>query len=73
MPYDQFVTWQLAGDFLINPARPEQTKELLLATGFNRNHKITEEGGVIQEEYRLSYVTDRNDLFGKAFFFLISE
>ena len=67
MPYDQFVTWQLAGDFLINPARPNQTKELLLATGFNRNHKITEEGGVIQEEYRLSYVTDRNDLFGKAF------
>jgi len=67
MPYDQFVTWQLAGDFLINPAKPNLTKELLLATGFNRNHKITEEGGVIQEEYRLSYVTDRNDLFGKAF------
>ncbi|WP_025761856.1 PSD1 and planctomycete cytochrome C domain-containing protein [Dyadobacter tibetensis] len=62
MSYKDFVTWQLAGDLLPNP-----NKEQLLATGFNRNHKITEEGGVIQEEYRVSYVTDRNDLFGKAF------
>ncbi len=62
MSYKDFVTWQLAGDLM-----PNATKEQLLATGFNRNHKITEEGGVIQEEYRVSYVTDRNDLFGKAF------
>ncbi len=61
MHYDQFVTWQLAGDLL-----PNATKEQILATGFNRNHKITEEGGVIQEEYRVMYVTDRNDLFGKG-------
>ncbi len=46
--YEKFVTWQLAGDLL-----PEPTKEMLLATGFNRNHKITQEGGVIDEEYRL--------------------
>ena len=59
--YDEFVTWQLAGDLL-----PNATKEQLLATGFNRNHKITEEGGVIQEEYRTMYVTDRTDLFGKG-------
>ena len=62
MHYDDFVTWQLAGDLI-----PNATKEQLLATGFNRNHKITEEGGVVDEEYRVSYVTDRNDLFGKAF------
>lgn len=62
MHYDDFVTWQIAGDLL-----PNSTKETLLATGFNRNHKITEEGGVVDEEYRVSYVTDRNDLFGKAF------
>lgn len=62
MPYDQFVTWQLAGDLL-----PNATKEQLLATGFNRNHKITEEGGVIQEEYRIEYVIDRTNTFGKAF------
>lgn len=61
MHYDDFVTWQMAGDLL-----PNSSKEQLLATGFNRNHKITEEGGVIPEEYRMMYVTDRNDLFGKG-------
>ena len=67
-PYDQFVTWQLAGDLLSNP-----TKEQLLATGFNRNHKITQEGGVIQEEYRIEYVTDRTNTFSKAFLALTME
>ncbi|MBX3253358.1 MAG: PSD1 domain-containing protein [Chitinophagaceae bacterium] len=62
MPYNQFVTWQLAGDLL-----PNANKEQLLATSFNRNHKITEEGGVIQEEYRVEYVADRTNTFGKAF------
>lgn len=61
IPYDKFVTWQLAGDLL-----PNSTKEQLLATAFNRNHKITEEGGVIPEEYRVAYVTDRTNTFGKA-------
>jgi Protein of unknown function (DUF1553)/Protein of unknown function (DUF1549)/Planctomycete cytochrome C len=67
-PYDQFITWQLAGDLLPNP-----TKEQLLASGFNRNHKITQEGGVIDEEYRLEYVTDRTNTFGKAFLSLTFE
>ncbi|GAB2557046.1 PSD1 and planctomycete cytochrome C domain-containing protein [Spirosoma aerophilum] len=61
MHYNDFVSWQLAGDLM-----PNSTKEQLLATAFNRNHKITEEGGVIPEEYRTMYVTDRNDLFGKG-------
>jgi len=61
MRYDDFITRQLAGDLI-----PNATKEHLLATGFNRNHKITEEGGIIDEEYRVMYVTDRTDLFGKA-------
>jgi hypothetical protein len=61
LPYNKFVTWQLAGDLM-----PNSTKEQLLATGFNRNHKITEEGGVINEEYRVAYVTDRTNTFGKA-------
>jgi hypothetical protein len=61
LPYNKFVTWQLAGDLM-----PNATKEQLLATGFNRNHKITEEGGVINEEYRVAYVTDRTNTFGKA-------
>lgn len=61
MPYDQFITWQLAGDLL-----PQATKEQILATGFNRNHKITEEGGVVDEEYRAMYVTDRTNTVGKS-------
>jgi hypothetical protein len=61
LSYKDFITWQLAGDLI-----PNHTKEQLLATGFNRNHKITEEGGVIDEEYRVNYVTDRTNTFGKA-------
>ncbi len=68
MPYDKFVTWQLAGDML-----PDKTKETLLASAFNRNHKISQEGGVIDEEYRVEYVADRTNTFGKAFLGLTME
>ncbi len=68
MPYDQFVTWQLAGDLL-----PNATKEQLLATGFCRNHKITQEGGVIEEEYRTEYIADKTNLYGMAFLGLTYE
>lgn len=61
MPYDQFVSMQLAGDLM-----PNASKEQILATGFNRNHKITEEGGVVDEEYRVQYVIDRTNTFSKA-------
>jgi len=66
--YNKFVLWQLAGDLLPNP-----TQEMMLATGFNRNHKITQEGGVIDEEYRIEYVTDRTNTFGKAFLAMTLE
>jgi hypothetical protein len=46
---------------------PDATREQILATGFNRNHKITQEGGAIPEEYRTEYVADRTNTFGKAF------
>ncbi|RYY60765.1 MAG: DUF1553 domain-containing protein, partial [Chitinophagaceae bacterium] len=59
--YKKFVSWQLAGDLL-----PDATKEQILATGFNRNHKITEEGGVVEEEYRVEYVTDRANTVSKG-------
>jgi hypothetical protein len=68
MPYDEFVTWQLAGDMLPNP-----TREQIIATAFNRNHKITQEGGVIPEEYRVEYVSDRTQTFGTAFLGLTFE
>lgn len=61
MPYNQFVTWQIAGDML-----PNATKEQILATGFFRNHKYTEEGGVVPEEYRIEYLIDKTKTFGKG-------
>ncbi|MBO9561935.1 MAG: PSD1 domain-containing protein [Niastella sp.] len=61
LPYDQFLTWQIAGDML-----PNATKEQILATGFFRNHKYTEEGGVIPEEYRIEYILDKTKTYGKG-------
>jgi hypothetical protein len=61
-PYDQFVTWQIAGDML-----PKPTRDQMVATGFNRMHQQSQEGGIIPEEYRTAYVTDRVDTFGKTF------
>ncbi len=54
MPFDQFTIEQLAGDLI-----PDGTLQQQLATGFNRNHGITIEGGIISEEYRVEYVMDR--------------
>lgn len=68
MPYDQFLSWQLAGDLLPNPSRDQ-----LIATGFNRNHKTTAEGGVVDEEYRAEYVHDRVATTATAFLGLTME
>jgi len=54
LPFDQFVIQQLAGDLL-----PESTIDQRVATGFNRNHMITHEGGTIAEENIVNYVADR--------------
>jgi hypothetical protein len=61
LSYDQFLTWQIAGDML-----PGAGKEQILATAFFRNHKYTEEGGVIPEEYRIEYLIDKTKTFGKG-------
>ena len=61
IPYNDFLTWQIAGDML-----PEAGKEQMLATGFFRNHKYTEEGGVIPEEYRIEYLVDKTKTFSKG-------
>lgn len=54
MPFDQFTIEQLAGDLL-----PDPTLDQLIATGFNRNHMMNEEGGVIPEEFLAEYCSDR--------------
>ena len=59
LPFDQFSTWQLAGDLLPNP-----TFEQKLATGFCRNHMINGEGGRIPEENRVDYVMDMTETMG---------
>ncbi len=68
MPYDSFVVYQLAGDLL-----PQPTYDQKLATGFNRNHAITQEGGVVNEEYVTEYVADRTNTAGAAFLGLTME
>jgi hypothetical protein len=62
LPLDQFITWQLAGDLLPSPSHEQR-----LATGFNRNHMQSQEGGVVAEEYRVEYVADRVNTLGRAF------
>jgi hypothetical protein len=54
MPFDQFTIEQLAGDLLPNPTQSQK-----IATGFNRNHRINGEGGIIPAEYAVEYVVDR--------------
>ncbi|WP_422359612.1 DUF1553 domain-containing protein [Reichenbachiella sp.] len=61
MPYDQFVTWQLAGDLL-----PNATTEQILATGYNRLHAQNSEDGIIEEEYRVEQVIDRTSVVGQG-------
>jgi hypothetical protein len=54
MPYDRFLTEQLAGDLL-----PDATTAQRVASGFNRNHVMTDEGGAIPAEYLVEYAVDR--------------
>ncbi len=68
LPYDAFLTWQIAGDLL-----PDATFAQRLATGFNRNHAITQEGGVVAEEYLTEYVADRTNTTATAFLGLTME
>jgi hypothetical protein len=68
LPYDQFITDQLAGDLL-----PHPTLDQLIATGFNRNHVINSEGGIIGEEYRVEYVADRVRITSMAWMGLTME
>jgi hypothetical protein len=59
LPFDQFTIEQLAGDML-----PNSTKDQVLATGFNRNHRLNGEGGRIVEEWFAETVIDRVETTG---------
>lgn len=68
MPYDEFITLQVAGDLL-----PNATRDQILATTFNRLHPQKVEGGSVPEEFRIEYVSDRIHTYGTAFLGLTME
>ena len=61
LSFDQFTIEQLAGDML-----PEASRDQIIATGFNRNHRINGEGGIIAEEWRVETVIDRVETTGQT-------
>ncbi|MBE2283421.1 MAG: PSD1 domain-containing protein [Prosthecobacter sp.] len=58
-PFDQFTIEQIGGDLI-----PNATLDQKIATGFNRNHRINGEGGIIAEEWRIENVIDRVETTG---------
>jgi hypothetical protein len=68
LPYDRFILWQTAGDLL-----PKPTRDQRLATAFNRLHRQTNEGGSIEEEFRIAYIADRVNTNATAFLGLTFE
>ncbi len=68
MPYDRFVTWQIAGDLI-----PDAGTDQILATGFFRNQPLNSELGIVPEEFRLKYVADRTNTTATAFLGLTFE
>ncbi len=87
-PFNQFITEQLAGDLLPGPTEPVPHRrtgrsegpistavwrDRLVATSFNRQHAQSGENGIVPEEYRIEYVADRTNTFGKAMLGLTME
>ncbi|MCB9898009.1 MAG: PSD1 domain-containing protein [Planctomycetes bacterium] len=61
-PYDEFVVEQLAGDLL-----PDASTAQIVASGFNRNHVTTDEGGALADEYLVEYAVDRVNTTASVF------
>ena len=68
LSYSDFISWQLAGDLY-----PDATVEQRLATGFLRNNPTSNEGGIIDEDYRVKYLIDRVNTTATAFLGLTME
>ncbi len=60
-PYDQFITWQLAGDMLPDPSDQQR-----IATAFNRLHVQDKERASSDEENRVEHMNQRVKRLGKA-------
>ena len=60
-PFDRFTVEQIAGDLL-----PDATRDQVVATGFNRNHRLNGEGGLVAEEWRIETVIDRLETTGST-------
>jgi hypothetical protein len=61
MAYDRFTVEQMAGDLL-----PEATALQKIASGFHRNTRFNEEGGVDPEEFVIRYNVDRTNTLGQV-------
>ncbi|MEX2581258.1 MAG: PSD1 and planctomycete cytochrome C domain-containing protein [Verrucomicrobiales bacterium] len=59
LPFDRFTIEQIAGDLL-----PEATRAQQVASGFNRNTLINQEGGTDDEQFRNEEVVDRVNTTG---------
>ncbi|GAA4805778.1 DUF1553 domain-containing protein [Litoribaculum gwangyangense] len=68
MPYDKFITHQLAGDLI--PDANEQSK---IATAFVRMNPLEGSAGSIPEEFRVEYVNERAGVTGTALLGLTVE
>lgn len=62
MPFDEFTIHQIAGDLI-----PDSNQQTLIATGFHRNTKINQEGGIDPEQFRVEAVIDRVNTTGSVF------
>ncbi|WP_373516101.1 DUF1549 domain-containing protein, partial [Persicitalea sp.] len=58
-PFSQFTVEQLAGDLMGNQKTGLATDEQLVATGFHRNTMNNDEGGTVDEEFRVAAQIDR--------------
>ena len=67
-PFSDFLREQLAGDLL-----PNATFDQKVASGFNRNHATSDEGGAFPEELRVDYVVDRVKTTANVFLGLSME
>jgi hypothetical protein len=61
MPYNQFVTMQVAGDLM-----PHRTRDDLVATEYLRLGLRAAEAGDINEQFRIESVVDDTDTVGQA-------